>query len=62
MTIRLDVVQFDGWLEVTSPNVPGLYVVGRDRDAVMKDVLPAIDLLIELDGPDAVEPLRTEPS
>ena len=35
----------DGGVRVTSPDVPGLFLSGADRDAVLSDVEPAIRLL-----------------
>lgn len=37
----------DGGLRVHSDDVPGLYLSSADRDAVLRDVVPAVELLFE---------------
>ena len=37
----------DGGLRVFSPDVRGLHLSGTDREAVLRDVVPAIKLLFE---------------
>ena len=53
MTSSLAIIQLhtqdreDGGLRVESPDVPGLYLSHRDRDAVLRDLVPAIKHLLK---------------
>lgn len=55
----LRVRERDGWLVVTSPEMPGLYVASNDHAKAMADVLPAIKAIREL-GSKAVAAARRE--
>lgn len=50
VTLRLDYRE-DGGLRVSSPDMPGLILSGEDRDAVMRQVIPAIDAIREHSSP-----------
>lgn len=45
----------DGFLRVTSPDLPGLHLCSKDHEAVMGDVMPAIWFLLDKSIPEAPE-------
>lgn len=46
--IRVEVRERDALYFATSPELPGLFVIGKDRNAVIQDVGPMIEKLYEL--------------
>ncbi len=52
----------DGGLRIHSPDVPGLHLSGANRDAVMRDVIPAIKHLFKANNGVDVEVSPIQPS
>jgi hypothetical protein len=54
-----EVRTFDGWWEITSPQIAGLFIANPDAELVFGDLLKSWRLLYELNGPaHVVEPPR----
>lgn len=49
-SIRVQYKQADGWHVFFSDELPGLYVANKNPRKALKNVVPSIEQLIELDG------------